>query len=228
MDDGAGGHALHDSGDRLALRVANAGDGAATAFAHHDNAAAFAGLVLSEATVNAALLVVRGLNVPAEIRAINFNGAGQGDVGRFRRHALAQLVGQDVSGAVLAIEVAGKLKSANAFRTVCEDGDSAENIPDFHFAAGEDRAGSGRELGLAILALEDAARGVGVDRQRSALGAARLAAVVRVPDRHEHLEGFLIGQAHDLSQAQGPGFGRQEEVLGHIVHDFDISITNMI
>src|SRR5476649_2257900 len=55
----------------------NERQGAAVTLAHHNNALALAVLIAEQAAVHAMLLVVRGLDVTAKIRAINFNFAAK-------------------------------------------------------------------------------------------------------------------------------------------------------
>ena len=216
------------AGTACKFRLARNGDSAAATLAHDDNTAALAGLVFGQAAVLAIIFVVGGLNMAAEISAINFHSAGKCNVLHFRSHALAQLVGHDVGGAILAIEVARKLQRANALRAIGEDRNSGENVPHFHFAAGENRAAGGAELRAAAFALEDAAALVAVDVHASALATDRLPAILGPPNGHEHSEGFSIREAHDIANTEGPGLGGEEEVLGHFYNDFDISIPNMI
>ena len=133
---------------------------------------------------------------------------------------------KDVGRLVLAIEVTADLQRADALRAVHEQGDGAENVAVAHLAACEDGAAGQAELLAAVLAPEDAPRAVAVNGQRAAVRAMGLATFP--PDRLERLVGFLIGEAEDLGQREGPGLGGEKEVLRHrIVPVFASYVANI-
>lgn len=79
-----------------------------------------------------------------------------------------------------------------ALRAVGEDGDGEQVRPDRQLAAGEDRAGRGRELMRAAFALVEAARLVAVGGDATASRAIGFAAVVSPADRLEAIVRLLV------------------------------------
>ncbi len=129
----------------------------------------------------------------------------------------AQLVRQDEGGLVLAIQIAAQLKRGMALSAVREDGDGRENVPDRKLAGGKDGAGRNRELAGATLAAPHLTLGQVVQFERAALGAEGFAVIGSETDGLELAVSLIVRQAHDLGQREGPGFGREEEVLGHVI-----------
>lgn len=216
MDDCAGLNALHHFGDRSAFGRRNVRNRAALALAHDNNALALARLIFREATVLAVLFVVRGFDVTAEVRAVDFDRAGQRGVRDFGRHRLAKLVLQNERRPILHVEIARELEGAVPLRAVRENGNRGQHVLKRKLAAGEDGRGRGGELGRASLALENPARGELVDFDAAALRADRLAAVVGPSDRREHLERLVLGKPHDLGEGEGAGLAGKEEMLCHL------------
>lgn len=222
MDCRVGMDARFDHRDRFAFRAKHVRYRAAIALAGDDDDTTLAVLVLGKPAIDPVFFPVGGLEVTAEIRAINLDLASEFVGGLlFGSDGLADFVRHDVSRLVLAIQVAGELQRAMALRAVGEDGDGEQIRPDRQLAAGEDRPGRDRELMIAALALEQAARLVAVNGDAAAARAIWLAAVIRPTDLLEAIVRFLVRKPSNPSEAQAPcGFG-EEEVLRHIrANDF--------
>jgi len=155
----------------------------------------------------AVFFVVRRFDVSPEIRAVHLDFPAYRLAGAFQRQGFPQLVGEDEGRLVLHVEVTAQLQGGMPLGTVAEDGNRGEDVTQRQLTAGEDRPGGHGELGVAALALEDAACGVSVDGQAAAAGAVRLALGLCPADRLERLKRFRIGHAHHLHEAQRPGFG---------------------
>jgi hypothetical protein len=164
----------------------------------------------------AVVLVVRRLDVAAEVAAVDLDTTRRHGALVLGRHSLAELVGQDESRLVLAVQVAAQLERAMPLGSVREDGDGEQVVPDGELAADEDGPGGDGELVLASPALVDAPRRVAVDLRAATLRAIGLPVIGRSPDAPESLPGFLICHARNLSETQGAGCGCKEEVLGHL------------
>jgi len=106
-----------------------------------------------------------------------------------------------------------KRQGGIALGAVHEDGDGRQIVADRKLAAGEDRPAGDAELRLAGLALEQAASGVGVDRDATALRAEGLAFGRSPADRLHGVERFVVTHPHDLGQRQSAGGGGEKEVL---------------
>ncbi len=118
---------------------------------------------------------------------------------------LAQLVRQDVSRLVLATQIAAQLQRRDTLGAVHEDADRGQQIDKGHLAAGKDGAGRGREVLATGSALPLAPGRDEVRLTAAALGAKRLAAVVREADFRERLESLRIAHAIDGFQLERPG-----------------------
>ena len=120
----------------------------------------------------------------------------------FRRDGLAQLVGQNESRLVLAIQIARELERANAFRAVGEDRDSEKIIADRALAVVEDRPGRDAELMIAAAAFPDRTRRVGMDLEAATTRAIGLAVIVGPADAPKRGAGFLVAmRATALSES---------------------------
>lgn len=122
---------------------------------------------------------------------------------------------QDESRFVLAVQIAGELQGAVAFRAIYEDRYGHKNVADRHFAAGENRPGRDAELMRAAFALPELAGLVAVGGAALAAGANRLASRRGPADRLEGVMGLLFRHAGDPSEAQASCRFREEEVLRH-------------
>ena len=197
--------------------LATNGSGAALALAQGDHDAALAGLVLAQAAVLAVFLAVLRADVTAEIGAVDLDVAVQDVAGLdLLRHRLAQLVGQDEGGLVLAIQIAAELHHADALGGVHDDADRGQQVHEVHLAAGEDRAAGDAELVVARLALELAAGGdvVGfvMQPQRGHTG---LAIGFGPAHLAERLVSRFLARLVDRAKAEGAGRCGKKEVLGH-------------
>ena len=118
--------AIMQAAHAFIFALGHEGQRLAVALARHDHDLALARLVLCAATVNAMPFVVGGANVATRVHAVDFDFARNLDALIGSRHRLTQLVRQDESRLVLAVEIARELERAMALRTVNEDGDSGE------------------------------------------------------------------------------------------------------
>ena len=189
-----------DGRDGLGFRAKHIGQRAAVAFAGHDDDAALAVLIAGKPAIDPVLFPVRGLDVAAEVGAVDLDLARQ-RIGRvlFGGDGLADFVAEHVGRLVLAIQVAGELQRAMALRAVGKNRDGEKVRPDRKLAAGEDRARGGRELMRARLALEKPARLVRVDRDAAAARAERLAFVLGPTDLAEAIVRFLVRKPRNPS-----------------------------
>ena len=112
----------------LGFTLANKGQGAALAFAHHHNRLAKARLVDSQAPVAAVFFPVGGLHISAKIGTIDFHVAIEGKACRFPCHRFTQLVRQHKGGFVLHVQIATDLQRRYALRTVYENDDGREQV----------------------------------------------------------------------------------------------------
>lgn len=160
------------SGDRDAFGflLAHERQCASAALTERDNDAALAGLMLCLAAVYTVLNAICGANVTTDIAAINLDMAIKFLAVDLGSHRFAELVAENESRLVLAIQIAGHLQGGDAFRAVHEDADRRQDVGEAHLARGEDRAGSHREMVLASLALVFAA---GLDEVRIKRAATR-------------------------------------------------------
>jgi hypothetical protein len=129
-------------------------------------------------------------------------------------------MGHHESGLVLHVQIAAQLQGTDTLRAVRENGDSCQNVPDRKLAAGEDGAGRNRELAAAFLGLAapHSAIGKGIQVGSATLGAEGFPVIVRKTDRLEGAIGVRIRHAENLREADRAGFGRKEEMLGHLYY----------
>ena len=102
---------------------------AATAFPDDHNHLALAVLVLRQPAIPAFLFVVRGLHVTTRIQAIDLYGpafaANRHALG-FGRHRFPDIMGQDESRLVLAVQITGERQSGLTLDLIAEDRDGRE------------------------------------------------------------------------------------------------------
>jgi hypothetical protein len=116
------------------------------------------------------------------------------------------------------VEIAAQLKGALALGRVHEQGDGHEVVGHRQLAAVEDRPARDAELLAARLALEQAPGAVFVAGDAAAGRADRLT-IGRVPaERPEEGERLFLAHARDREDAERPGGGDEEEVLGQASH----------
>ena len=221
MNDGAGLDDVGEGFDRSGFGFEHEGQRLAVFLAGDHDDATLAGLVDRKATVAAVLFVIRGLHIPAEVGAIDGDFAGNGFANFLGGKGLANFVGHDESGLVLAIEVARELQGTMALRAVDEDRDSQEVIANRALAAGEDRAGRDAELMVASLALEDWAGLEAVNAEATAIRASGLAVRGSPTDHAEGVAGFVVGHARNLGEAQRAGRRGEKKVLRHFLKSND-------
>jgi len=221
MDDGALGDAGLDEAECRALGTEHGRDGMAVALADDDDGLALAGLIGGEAAVAAALGVIRGLAVAAEIGSVDFGlFALSADHAALQllRHGLAELVSQDESALVRHPEIAGERQGSLALHLVAEDRDGREIGAQRQLVRGEQGARGDAEILAAGAAAEAhgtvrAAALIGVETP--AFGAHRSAIGLGPTDGAERGLGFHVRHAEHLNEAQGLGLTGEEEVLGH-------------
>lgn len=213
---GPEGYALADDLDAIGFLLHDEGQRAALALAQDDDHAAVGVPVLGQAAVLAVLLLVLRPDGAAEVRAVHFDHAGKRHVVIALRHRLAELVGQDEGGLVLAVQIARELEGADPLRRVDEDADRRQQVDEGHLARGEDRARGRRELLAAGAALPLAAGRDEVGVAAAAIRAEGFPAGLRKADRRKRLKRLVVGHAVDVLQLEGPGGGGEEEVRGHL------------
>jgi hypothetical protein len=162
MDDTADRDKLFNESHAVCLCLSFGRKCPALALASNDDNAALPCLMLCTAPVNAIHFEIFRPDVSAEVGAVNFDSAGKGFISDFRCQNFTELVSENESRLVLAIEIPCKLNSGKPLHAVCHDDDRREKVNEAHLAAGEDRAGRDAELMAARLALELAARGARV------------------------------------------------------------------
>lgn len=209
---------LADQRDSSALARHNERQRAAHALASDNHDLALAGLRFRRAPIDSLRLLVGRLYVAAGVHAVDFDFAGQlwlVRVVNLGAHRLAQLVRENKSRLVLAIEIAAQLKRRMPLGTVDEDRDGREVISDRQLARMKHGPGRDAELPAAILAPPNRPAGEGIDFDGAAAWAVRLAVVVRPADFDELRVRFRRGQPHDLSEGQAPCGCGEKEMLRH-------------
>lgn len=142
----------------------------------------------------------------AKIRAVNLDFIVKLMALDLGCHRFAQLVRQDESGFVLAVEVTSKLQSADALRAVHEDANRGQKIDKSHLARREDRSARHTELMVASLAFKFAARRDAVGIQAAAARANRLAFRFGPAQLAKRLVCLVFAAPKDGAQGQGPSF----------------------
>jgi len=149
MDDGALGDAGLDEAEGGALRTEHGRDGMAVALADDDDGLALAGLIGGEAAVAAALGMVRGLAVAAEIGAVDFGFlplAADRAAFQFLGHGLTELVSQDERALIGHAKIAGESQGGLALHFVAEDGDGREIAAEGQLMTGKQGARRDAEI----------------------------------------------------------------------------------
>jgi hypothetical protein len=113
--------------------------------------------MLGKATVYTVLFPVFRANVTAEIGTVDFNVPVDHCAAQLGSKGFPDLVRQDESCLVLAIEIAGQLESRNAFGRVHDNADRREQVSKGHLAGREDSSRRDAVLLAAVLAREAAA-----------------------------------------------------------------------
>ena len=202
---------LQHEGQRL-LRAC----GQLLALLPHDEDATLARLLmLRQATVNAVSLLVLRADMAVHVSAVHVDLAGK----RFDHALLDQgftdLVREHKSGLVLDAQIAGELQGRNALRSICENGDRRQVDPQWQLVEGEDRSRCHRKgmvAGFAAPLLAGRQEVMLIDRAACRTGGFLAFAPTHFP---ENREGFLVRHLEHLPDREGPGAGREKEVLGH-------------
>lgn len=222
IDDRSLGDTRAYEGKSLSLGAENGRKGVAIALTDDDNGLALAVLVAGKPTIHAVFFVVRGLHVTAEIAAVDLRDLtfpAESPSLHLLRHGLAQLMQQDESAFVGHREIAREGESRLAFNLVAEDRNGREVAAQGKLVRGEERPAGDREISAASTTAEPrrairAAAIIGI--QAPTMRADRIAIGLMPADLAEHLLGFLIRHAEDLSEAQGLGRTGKEEMLCHV------------
>src|SRR5665213_916459 len=193
----AGRYGTGDGDDRSIFGLEHERKRAALTFAHDNDHAALASLVLRKATINAISPLVSRAHMAAEVCAVHLDLTGNGRALGFGGQCFADFVSHDESRLILAIQVPAQLQGAMTLRAVHENGDGQKIVADRKLAAGENGPAGNAELVRASLALEQLAGRVGVDSGAFAARANRLAVSGSPPDKLEGLVGFLVRQTGD-------------------------------
>jgi len=173
---------------------------AALAFAHDDDDLPLAGLVFRQTPVAAVLFFVRGFDVAAEVRAVDFHMAVELGIVIRRADSFAELVTEHECRLVLHAQVAAQLERGIALCTIGENRNGGEDVSNGQLAAGKDRARRDGELGVTGLAFEDFACRIAVDRQATATRAIGVSSVVVPTDRLEGFKGGVVRHTHNPSK----------------------------
>ncbi len=231
MDDGALGDAGLDEAEGRAFRTEHGRNGMAVALANDDDGLPLARLIGGEASITAALGMVRGLAIAAEIGAIDFGllalSADRAAL-QFLRHGLAELVSQDERRFVGHSEVAGESQGSLALDFIAEDRDGREIGAQGQLVRGEQGARGDAEIPAASAAAEPhgavrPATLIGIEA--TAFGTHRSAVRLGPTDGPKGRLGFYVRHAEHLSEAQGLGLAGEEEVLSHVVSALFMSDT---
>jgi len=206
------GNVITDVGNGIAFVCDDEGKRLATALAHYDDALALARTISDQATVLAVILVVFRFHVATEIRAVDFNDAVKLAPHLLAGHRFAQLVGEDESGLILAVQIAAQLQRGNALRAVHEDDDGGEKIDEAKLAAGEDRAAGDAELVMTGNAFELAAGSNVIGFDTAATRANCLAIGFRPTHIAERLVSAVLAHREHSFEAQRASLCREKKV----------------
>lgn len=202
-DGGRGDDAFHER-QPFGFGLCDGRNGPAATLASDDHDAALLALVLGKAAVDAIFLEIGGADMTAEIATINLNRTRKRRALDLRGDGFAELVSENESRLVLAIEIAGELKHGNALDRVRQDDDGGKEVNEGHLATVEDRAARYGKLVAARLALELAARRDRVSLYAAAAGANRLAIGISPAKLAEGLIRLLIAALINRAKGKGP------------------------
>ena len=217
IDRGVGRDVLDRQGDALGLTLGHEGLGGALALAEDHDDATLAVLVFGLAAILAALDLVGGADLPAEIGAVHLDLTGELHPLDFGGQGLTELVGEHPSRLVLTIDVPAELEGGEALHGVHTEDDGGAQVGEGHLAAGEDGArGDGKLVGAAG-ALELAAVLHVVVLEPAAAGAHGSAFGLSPTHPAERAVSRVFAALVDGGQREGAGFGGEEEVLRHVI-----------
>lgn len=157
--------------------------------------------VIGRTQINAVLDEIRLLHMPAGPHTVDFHKAPQFVSCLLRAENFPELVCQNESRAVIALEFAAQAERRMSVRSVYENRDCHQDIPQGHFPIGEDRPRREGELVGALLALEDAAGFVLIDAQAAALRAHGFSRCLRKADRPKPPVCLVVRHPGDLCEA---------------------------
>lgn len=228
MDDRALGDARAHEVQRRAFRMEDSRDGMAVALANDNDALALAVLVDRKAPVAAVLFEVRGLDVAAEIAAVDFDMlafAADHATLHFFGHGLAQLVEQHEGGLVGRAQFAGHSESALALHLIGEQANRSEIDAQRQLVRSEESSARHAEIlraGPATEARRTArpAAVVGVDA--ATVRATRLAVRLRPANAAKRSLGLSVRHAEDASEGERLGGAGKEKMLSHVTTSDDV------
>src|SRR5690349_6639527 len=117
-----------------------------------------------------------------------------------RAHCLAQLVRENESRLVLAVEIPAQLQGAMPLRSVCKDRDGQQVVTVRQFPRVKKRSARGAELSPAFFAAPDRAATKAVKVEAAAVWAVGLSAIIGPADFNELRQGFLIRHTRNGAQ----------------------------